>query len=242
MGAIHLLIIEDEFRLASILRDFFLQEHFLVTVCHRGDTGYQEARRTPYDAIICDVMLPVMDGFSVLRKLRAEGVRTPVLFLTARAELQDKLEGFSAGAEDYLTKPFEMQELDARIHVLLRLNPQRSEVAGPEIPVRNGAASLTISDLTLDKNTHVITSSYTGKSTRLSQKEYILLVYFLQNPGQLLSKEQISEQLWEDEGEEPEYNKEEVYISFLRKKMKFIGTKLQILTVRGAGYRLEAGT
>ena len=117
-----LLIIEDETRLADILQDWFTDKGFKVTVCNDGISGYETALKKSYDAIISDVMLPGMDGFTLVKKLRDMKVRTPVIMLTARVELQDKLQGFDAGAEDYLTKPFEIEELDARIKVLLRKN------------------------------------------------------------------------------------------------------------------------
>ena len=126
---IKILIIEDEIRLADVLYDWFYNKNFQVTVCHDGISGYETALKNSYDAIISDVMLPGMDGFSIVKKLRGMKVWTPIIMLTARVELQDKLQGFDAGAEDYLTKPFEIEELDARVKVLLRKNEKGEEVA-----------------------------------------------------------------------------------------------------------------
>ena len=225
-----LLIIEDEVRLADVLYDWFSNRSFQVTVCHDGISGYESALKTPYDGIICDVMLPGMDGFSIVKKLRSMKVQTPILMLTARVELQDKLQGFEAGAEDYLTKPFEIEELDARIKVLLRKSGKTAEKAVAE--------TLDGPDFILEKNSRMLKSSKSNKSVKLSGKEYTLLSYFMENYGQVLSKEQITIRIWGYDSE-VEYNNEEVYISFLRKKLKFIETDAQIETVRGVGYRLR---
>lgn len=180
-----LLIIEDEARLADVLYDWFSRLDFQVTVCHDGISGYESALKTTYDGIICDVMLPGMDGFSIVKKLRSMKVQTPILILTARVELQDKLQGFEAGAEDYLTKPFEIEELDARIKVLLRKNGKAAE----SMPLENFNGS----DFILEKNSRILKSSKNHKSVKLSGKEYTLLSYFMENFGQVLSKEQILE-------------------------------------------------
>lgn len=225
-----LLIIEDEARLADVLYDWFSRLDFQVTVCHDGISGYESALKTTYDGIICDVMLPGMDGFSIVKKLRSMKVQTPILILTARVELQDKLQGFEAGAEDYLTKPFEIEELDARIKVLLRKNGKAAEPTLME--------SFNGSDFILEKNSRMLKSSKNHKSVKLSGKEYTLLSYFMENFGLVLSKEQITIRIWGYDTE-VEYNNEEVYISFLRKKLKFIETDTLIETVRGVGYRLR---
>ncbi len=151
-----LLVIEDEIRLADILSDWFQKKGFEVTVCHDGLSGYEKAQNENFDVILSDVMLPGLDGFQLVRKLREKKIATPVLFLTARVELQDKLEGFEAGAEDYLTKPFAMEELDARVRVLLR----KCGVLEPE----SRENQLSFEDLILDKNTHELRSR--GKARR----------------------------------------------------------------------------
>ena len=150
--------------------------------------------------------------------------------LTARTGLQDKLQGFEAGAEDYLTKPFEIEELDARVRVLLRKCGNNMEKAAEN--------KLVCQDFVLEEDTHLIRNEENNKNVKLSLKEYTLLKYFMQNYDQLLTKEQITVHIWGYDTDVT-YNNEEVYISFLRKKMKFIGTKVKIVTVRGGGYRLK---
>lgn len=226
-----LLVIEDEIRLADILSDWFQKKGFEVTVCHDGLSGYEKAQNEAFHVIISDVMMPGLNGFQLVRKLREKKITTPVLFLTARVELQDKLQGFEAGAEDYLTKPFAMEELDVRVRVLLK------KCGIPEEKSREN--QLSFEDLILEKNTRQLRSRESNRSVKLSNKEYTLMEYFMENANQLLSKEQITVRIWGYDTE-VEYNHEEVYISFLRKKMKFIGTKAAIATVRGAGYQLRS--
>ena len=149
-----ILIIEDEIRLADVLYDWFRGKNFHVTVCHDGISGYETALKNPYDAIISDVMLPGIDGFSIVKNLRSMKVRTPVIMLTARVELQDKLQGFDAGAEDYLTKPFEIEELDARVKVLLRKN-EKGEEEAEETRERP--------DFVLEKNSRILKNSVGNK-------------------------------------------------------------------------------
>ena len=156
-------------------------------------------------------------------------VWTPIIMLMARVELQDKLQGFAAGAEDYLTKPFEIEELDARVKVLLRKNEK-----GKEEEEETGERP----DFVLEKNSRTLKNSVGNKGVKLSGKEYTLLSYFVENYNQILSKEQITVRIWGYDTD-VEYNNEEVYISFLRKKLKFIETDTVIETVRGVGYRLR---
>ena len=227
-----ILIIEDEIRLADVLYDWFHSKNFQVTVCHDGISGYETALKNSYDAIISDVMLPGIDGFSIVKNLRSMKVRTPVIMLTARVELQDKLQGFDAGAEDYLTKPFEIEELDARVKVLLRKNEK-----GKEEEEETGERP----DFVLEKNSRILKNSVGNKKVKLSGKEYTLLSYFVENYNQILSKEQITVRIWGYDTD-VEYNNEEVYISFLRKKLKFIETDTVIETVRGVGIVSEGKT
>ena len=227
---VRILIIEDEIRLADVLYDWFQSKGMQVTVFHDGISGYESALKTSYDAIISDVMLPGMDGFSIVKKLRSRKIQTPVIMLTARVELQDKLQGFEAGAEDYLTKPFEIEELDARVKVLLRQNRKETETELEEHIDRP--------DFILEKNSRVLKNTAGNKTIKLSAKEYTLLSYFVENFGQILSKEQITVRIWGYDTD-VEYNNEEVYISFLRKKLNFIETDSMIETIRGVGYRLR---
>lgn len=226
-----ILIAEDELRMARILREWFTKEGYQVEVCGSGNDGLAVMRRNPADIMILDVMMPGMDGLTMLRTLREEGCTVPALILTARSELSDKLEGFDAGAEDYLTKPFELEELFARVQVLLR-GKGRARKAGH---------TLEMNDIRLNRDTHVLSSTANGTEVRLSQKEFTLLEYFLENQNILLSSEQITERIW---GYDTEviYNNAEVYISFLRKKLRFISVDAEIVTVRGSGYMLRGKT
>lgn len=225
-----MLVIEDEPRLADILCDWFTEKGFEVAVCHEGITGYESAVKGAFDVIISDVMLPGKDGFTLVKNLRNLKIKVPVIMLTARTGLQDKLQGFEAGAEDYLTKPFEIEELDARVRVLLRKCGNNME--------KEAENKLVCQDFVLEEDTHLIRNEENNKNVKLSLKEYTLLKYFMQNYDQLLTKEQITVHIWGYDTDVT-YNNEEVYISFLRKKMKFIGTKVKIVTVRGGGYRLK---
>ena len=222
----NLLIIEDELRLSDMLRDYFVGKDHAVTLCGDGRSGLETALSSRYDAIVLDVMLLGMDGFEVLRRLRAADDDTPVLMLTARSSLQDKLSGFENGAEDYLTKPFDIEELDARLHVLTRKRTVLED------------AALCFGELSLRHDDHLLLNSKSGLSVALSAKEYTLMSYFMENAGQLLSKEQITVRIWGYETD-VSYNNEEVYISFLRKKLAYLQTDARIETVRGAGYRLR---
>ena len=175
---IKILIIEDEIRLADVLYDWFHNKNFQVTVCHDGISGYKTALKNSYDAIISDVMLPGIDGFSIVKKLRGMKVWTPIIMLTARVELQDKLQGFAAGAEDYLTKPFEIEELDARVKVLLRKNEKGKEVTEEAIERP---------DFVLEKNSRILKNSVGNKGVKLSGKEYTLLKV-LREDAEILSE------------------------------------------------------
>ncbi len=226
------LIIEDEFKLADMIRDFFVSQGDAAEICTDGLSGYKRASLENFDALILDVMLPEMDGFEVLKKLRDEGKDIPTLMLTARSSLNDKLEGFNSGAKDYLTKPFEMEELYVRIKILGGKNAAIGKTDSPE---QNSL--LSYGNINLNCASRDLSNTETGKKVLLPAKEYLLMELLLKNPAIILSKEQITEHIWGYESE-AEYNHEEVYISFLRKKLKFIDSDIVIDTVRGAGYRL----
>lgn len=210
-----------------MLRDYFSGKGHAVSVCSDGHDGLKTALSGQFDSIILDVMLPGMDGFEVLRRLRESGNHTPVLMLTARSSLQDKLAGFEGGAEDYLTKPFDIEELEARLSVLAK---KRSDSAD--------MSRLRFGDLTLHRDDHFLQNPKNDLSVALSAKEYTLMEYFMENAGQLLSKEQITVRIWGYDTD-VSYNNEEVYISFLRKKLSYLQTDVRIETVRGGGYRLR---
>ena len=221
-----LLVIEDETALSEVIRAAFSDEKFEVDLAEDGETGYLLGSSGMYDAIILDGMLPEMDGYDVLRKWRQGQIRTPVLMLTARSELEDKLKGLGLGADDYLTKPFDMEELVARIRVITR---------------RQGAVQidyLELEDLRLNLDSGVIVNTETQQEVRLGKKEFQLLELFMRNSGQTLRREQIAEKLWGYDCE-AEYNNVEVYISFTRRKLKYIESRVLIKAVRGIGYRLE---
>ena len=221
-----LLLAEDEADLAEALGVFFEKNHFSVDVVHDGRTACEYAESSAYDAIILDVMMPYMDGFTALRQLRERGDKTPVMMLTARGETRDRIEGFDSGADDYLPKPFDPDELLARVRAMLR----RSEAYRPSV--------LSFGDLTLDPASGEL--SCRKKTIRLSGREFQLMELFLRAPGMLFSAERLMEKIWGWDSE-AEINVVWVNISNLRKKLKAIGSHVQISASRGLGYLLEAG-
>ena len=221
-----LLLIEDEHGLADSLSSVLKKENYIVDNFYDGESGFYAGLLDIYDVIILDVMLPKMNGFEVLSKLRHEKVTTPVLMLTAKFSVSDKVKGLDIGADDYLTKPFITEELLARIRALCRRQGELLE------------DSLTFGDLELYPTKSKITCTITGKSVQISQKESQILEYLMINKNQIVTKEQLFLKIWGYESE-VEYNNIEVYISFTRKKIAFIGSDLKIKAVRGLGYELE---
>lgn len=169
-------------------------------------------------------MLPRKNGFEIVRELRGKGIRTPVLMLTAKSELDDKVTGLDCGADDYLTKPFMTRELLARLRALTRRS------------IHTPDGTLTFGDITLDQDTSTLLCD--GNSVRLSEKEFRILEYLIANQGQILTREQIAVRIWGYDSD-TEYNNVEVYMSFVRKKMNFVKTKVEIKAVRGVGYELR---
>ncbi len=221
-----ILLVEDEKHLSAAIVKLLKQEHVDADAVYNGNDGLDYALGFSSDAVILDVMLPGMDGFSVLRELRKSGNSTPVLMLTARGDLEDRVRGLETGADYYLPKPFEKEELIACLRAITR---RREE------PVIH---ELSYGDLSLsEKNGHLYCSG-TGKEIGLGAKEYQMMEFFLRNPGQILPKEVMTERIWGLESE-AEYNNLEVYVSFLRKKLAFLGAKTSIRTSRGMGYSLE---
>lgn len=221
------LVIEDETRLAATLRDLLELDGYSVDVCYDGEAGLDNALSAIYDVILLDVMLPKLDGFTVLRRLRAAGDSTPVLMLTARSEVSDKVQGLDCGADYYLTKPFEPRELLACVRALIRRQPE----------LRTGSEGLTCGDLRLDKSTF---SLFCGdRSVRLSRKEFDMMELLMLNQKQVLTKETLLLKIWGYESE-AEDNNVEVYISFLRRKLEHLHSKVKIRTIRMVGYCLEA--
>lgn len=221
-----LLLVEDEKRMAQALCQILRLEKYEVDHYANGIEGLQAIQSDIYDIIILDVMLPGMNGFEIARKAREKGISTPILMLTAKAELDDKVEGLDSGADDYLTKPFMTRELLARLRALARRSMNT-----PDGIVRCADISLDINSLTLCCDT-------TGQTVRLSEKEYRLLEYLMANQGQILSREQLAVKIWGYDNE-AEYNNVEVYLSFTRKKLAYVGARTEIKAVRGVGYELR---
>lgn len=205
------------------------QEHFAVDAAYTGSDGLDCALSGIYDAIILDVMLPEMDGFSVLEALRAGGIAAPVLMLTARSGLEDRVRGLNTGADYYLPKPFERSELIACLNAITR----RKDAP----PVH----SLSFGNAALNREQAALTCGETGKTVKLSAKEFQLLEFFMRNPGQVVPKETLLERVWGFENE-AEYNNLSVYLTFLRRKIAFVGANIEIRASRGLGYSLEEKT
>lgn len=222
------LIVEDETKLAEALVQIFNKNKITADACFDGISGLDNALSGIYDVVVLDIMLPGMNGIDVLKNLRKENVKTPVLLLTAMDEISDKVKGFDSGADDYLTKPFYSEELLARVKALNKRNGN-NEVTQNENKISFG-------DITLDLSAYEL--SCNGNRMKLGLKEFSILEYFMKNGGQVLSKENILLKVWGYESD-AEYNNVEVYISFLRKKMSFIKSETSIKTVRGVGYCLE---
>ena len=220
-----LLIAEDEADLAEALGAFFEKNHFSVDIVHDGRAACDYAEAGAYDAMVLDVMMPYMDGFAVLRTLRERGDKTPILMLTARGETRDRVAGLDLGADDYLPKPFDPDELLARVRALLR----RSDTYRPSV--------LSFGDLSLDPATGELSCG--TKRVRLSGREFQLMELFLRSPGMLFSAERLMEKIWGWDSE-AEISVVWVNISNLRKKLKAIGSGVQISASRGLGYLLEA--
>lgn len=221
-----ILIIEDDRGVAEMLRRSFAYEGFRVDVAGNGVAGLERLRDHPVDLVILDVMLPGLDGFEVLHRVRSAGDAIPVLMLTARDAIDDRVTGLEGGADDYLVKPFAFKELLARVHVLLR----RRENEPQEV--------LRFSDVRLDTGPRQAVRA--GRIIDLSTTEYELLAFLMRHPNQVLPRERIMERVWgyEFEGES---NVLEVYVGYLRRKLEETGDSRLIQTVRGAGYVLREG-
>ena len=219
-----LLIAEDELDLAEALTVFFEKNHFSVDAVHNGFDAYEYASSSGYDGVILDVMMPKMNGIQVLERLRAEGCKTPIMMLTAKGRKDDRITGFNAGADDYLPKPFDPDELLSRVRAMLR----RSEAYQPSV--------LAWGDVTLDPGTGLLACG--GQSVRLGGREFQVMELFLRNPRQVFSAERIMERIWGWDNE-AEINVVWVNISNLRKKLKAIGSRVTLKVNRGLGYALE---
>lgn len=218
-----ILVVDDEKRIAKSIKQGLEMDGYAVDIEHDGEDGYNAARADDYDLIILDVMMPIMNGFEVAKKLRADGNKTPILMLTAKDQNKDIVEGLDSGADDYLPKPFSFEVLGARVRALLRR---------PQDVLDN---ILTVRDLELDVANH--TAERAGKDIKLSNKEFAILEYLLRNKNQILSKQNIMTHVWDFDADILP-NNVEVFINYLRNKIDkpFSGTDPIIQTVRGFGY------
>ncbi len=221
-----ILLVEDEKRMAQALCEILRLEKYDVDHYADGVNGLAAAESNIYDIIILDVMLPGMDGFEIAKSARSAGIKTPILMLTAKSELDDKVTGLDSGADDYLTKPFMTKELLARLRALGRRT------------IDSADGTLSYGDITLDTGTLTLSCAANGQSVRLGEKEYHILEYFIANSGRILTREQLALKIWGYESD-AEYNNVEVYMSFTRKKLAFVGAKTEIKSVRGVGYELR---
>ncbi len=221
-----LLLAEDEKRMASALVELLKIERYEVDHVEDGDSALAHLETNVYDGAIIDVMMPKRNGFDVVKAARDANVTTPILLLTAKNQLDDKVRGLDSGADDYLTKPFQTKELLARVRALLRRNSKIQD------------NSLRFGDLELNMNTATLTCSTTGQSVRMGEKELKIMEYMISNQGMILTREQLAVKIWGFEND-AEYNNVEVYMSFTRKKLSFVGSKTEIKALRGIGYELR---
>ncbi|OKZ77709.1 MAG: DNA-binding response regulator [Clostridium sp. 27_14] len=215
-----ILIIEDEPKIAEVISSRLKKENYVVDINKNGEEGLDNALTNIYDLIILDVMLPKINGFEILKQIRKEKIEAKVIMLTAKSMLDDKLTGFNSGANDYITKPFHVEELVARVNAQLRMNQNQTKKDYIEA-----------GDIRLNTKTN--------EEIEIICKEFQIIEYLIKNPNQVISKEQIYEKIWGLENES-ESNNLEAYISFIRKKLKSIGSEVQIKAIRGLGYKLEA--
>lgn len=220
------LIAEDEQEIARALKKILEKERYAVDLVYNGRDALDYIRQIEYDALILDIMMPLMDGLEVLKQIRREGIFTPTLFLTARGALDDRVAGLDAGADDYLPKPFAAKELTARVKALTR----RKDAYVPSV--------LTFGNISLDRDRYLLVSP--EASLRLNNKEFQMMELFMCNPHHIFSTDHLMERIW---GMESETEIDVVWtnIGFLRKKLKLLCADIQIKTIRGAGYSLEEG-
>ena len=221
----NILIIEDEYSLADAISESLKNDKFNVTIKADGEEGEDEALTENYDLILLDVMLPKKNGFEILRYLRNQKIKTPIIMITAKSEIDDKLNGLEHGADDYITKPFAMRELIARIKAVLK---RTNNIENTDC--------LEYGDLVLDLKNAILKCN--NNEIQISGKELELLEQLLINKNQISSRESLAERIWGYESDS-EYNNVEVYITFVRRKLKLIDSKVTIKAIRGVGYKLE---
>ena len=223
----NILIIEDEKMLADVIRVSLENNNYQVEIEGNGEEGYYKALSDTYDLIILDVMLPDMDGFTILKKLREDKINTKIIMLTAKSTLDDKLEGLENGANDYITKPFHIEELIARVNTQLKGSSSKTN-----------KDILSYKDIELNLKTSYLSCINNNNKVLLVNKELLLLEYLIINKDLILSKDQIYNKIWGLDNE-IESNNLEVYLSFIRKKLKAIDSKVNIKSLRNMGYKLE---
>lgn len=222
-----ILVVEDEFSLADIIVTKLRKEKYSVDMALEGEDGLDKALSDVYDLVILDIMLPKVDGIEILKEMKENHIKAKVIMLTAKALLDDKLRGFECGANDYVTKPFHIEELIARVNVQLRNND------------KNGIKDvIVVGDLELNVRTSSLLCTNNGELINVSCRELMLLEFFMNNPNQIISKEQIYDKVWGIDSDF-ESNNLEAYLSFVRKKLKLIDSNVTIKAVRGLGYKLE---
>ena len=221
-----ILVVEDEEAIADVIATKLKEKKYVVDVSLDGEDGLYNAMTNVYDLIILDIMLPKVNGLEILKEIKENDINAKVIMLTAKSELEDKLKGFDTGADDYLTKPFHIEELIARVNVQLRGTNNKNKDL------------LEYQDLSLNIRTSTLTCKNTGESISIPYREFLLLEYFMNNKEQIVSKEQIYDKVWGIDNDY-ESNNLEAYLSFLRKKIKIIGSKVNIKAVRNLGYKME---
>lgn len=222
-----ILIVEDEFNLADVIASRLRKEKYIVDISTDGDDGSYKAMTNIYDLIILDVMLPYKDGFTILKELKENNIKAQVIMLTAMDGIEDKLNGFKGGADDYLTKPFHLEELVARVNIKLKKD------------INSNNDYLEYGDIRLDLNKKKIVNIKTNEEIDVLCKEFLLLECLLRNKDQVVSKEFIYDYVWGMDNESVSNNLE-AYVSFIRRKLKAIDSTVNIKALRGLGYKLEA--
>ena len=220
----HVLLVEDDIMLVQALVKIFQDNDIDVDVAYDGNDGYEKGQRTGYDVLIMDVMMPGLDGYEVVRRLRADNITTPILMLTGRVQIHDRIEGLDAGADDYMVKPFSPAELLAHLRALTR---RFGGYAASDV--------YEFSDLKLDVQSHDL--SWGSKTVNLSVKEFQIMEQLMKNVGHITTKQDLLARVWGLDSDADD-NNVEAYISLVRKKLKFLGAKVQLETIRKVGYRL----
>ena len=220
-----ILIVEDEAALAELVAERLRRDHYIVDISNDGEEGAYNALSGMYDLIILDIMLPKKNGIEILKELRKENREVKVIMLTAKAELEDRLLGFGSGANDYVPKPFHVDELAARVNAQLNIGKAVENL-------------LQYGDLILDYKASAIRCAENNEDVGINNKEFQLIEYLMSNPDRILSREMIYDRVWGMDSEAVSNNLE-AYMSFVRKKLKLIGSKVSVRTIRNMGYKLE---